>query len=150
MPLMFSNSARAGGKSLLEFLALWSLVILVIGAIGVLLHLARAAFVPVAFALVFALVVSGPVELLYRVGVPRTLAAVLILIILTAVVGVTGAAVWAPARAWIGGIPQAIEVIERKLGPAARVLEHVVAGVDPDIQSSSSSARRTEAFAMNA
>jgi predicted PurR-regulated permease PerM len=148
MPLKHSNSAPANGKSLLESLALWALVVLAIGAIGVILHLAQSAFMPVAFSLVFALVLSSPTEFLCRVGMPRTLAAVLVLVVLIALAGVLFGAVWAPARAWASAIPHTIEIIERKLGPAARVLEHVVGGVNQE--SASSSANRTVEFAMTA
>jgi predicted PurR-regulated permease PerM len=39
--------------------------------VGALLYFARVAFVPLALAALFALVLSGPVELLRCVGVPR-------------------------------------------------------------------------------
>ena len=45
----------------------------------VLLYFAHAAFIPVALALLFALVLSSPVEALNRKGLPRSLSAVLIL-----------------------------------------------------------------------
>jgi predicted PurR-regulated permease PerM len=134
----------------LESLARWAVVVLAAGAIAGLLHFAQGAFVPVAFSLVFALVLSIPVESLCRAGVSRTLAAVLILGVLIAVVGVTFAAVWAPARAWVRAIPHTIEIIEAKLGPAARVVEHVVGGAHSQFESPSSSENRTAEFAMNA
>lgn len=136
-------------KSRLESVALGTLVVLLIGGIAVLLYLARAAFVPVAFSLLFALVLSSPVEYLYRLGIPRTLGATLILMVLIGIVGVTLDAVWAPARAWITAIPHTIEVIEQKLGPVARVLERVIVAVDSDPHSASTGSRAEE-FAMNA
>ena len=147
---MNPSSARERGHSRLELLARWAVVILAIGAIGVLLHFAQRAFVPVAFSLVLALVLSSPAESLCRVGLPRTLAALLILGVLIAFAGVTFAAVWAPARAWAGAIPHTIEIIEAKLGPAARVVEHVVGGANSPFEPLSSSANRTAEFAMNA
>src|ERR1700722_10587884 len=113
-------------KTRLESLALITLVVLLIGGVAVLLYLARAAFVPIAFSLLFGLVLSSPVEWLYHCGVPRTLGATLILMVFMGIVGVTLGEVWAPARAWVTSLPQTIEVIEHKLGPVARVLEHVI------------------------
>jgi predicted PurR-regulated permease PerM len=95
------TGARPAGKSRLASLGVASLVILVIAGIGVLLYISRAAFVPVAFSLLFALVLSSPVELLYRAGVPRTLGAILILMVFIGIVGVTLNVIWAPARAWV-------------------------------------------------
>jgi predicted PurR-regulated permease PerM len=136
-------------KSRLESVALGTLIFLLIGGLAVLLYLARAAFVPVAFSLLFALVLSSPVELLHRVGMPRTIGATLILVILIGIVGVTLDAVWAPARAWITTLPHTIEVIEHKLGPVARVLEHGMVAVDSDTHAPSGSSG-AEDFAMNA
>lgn len=145
-----STGARPAGKSRLASLGVAALVILVTAGMGVLLYMARAAFVPVTFSLLFALVLSSPVELLFRAGVPRTLGAILILIVFISIVGVTLNAVWAPARAWVGAIPQTIEVMEHKLGPVARALERVAGVANPDAHALSSSANKAEEFAMNA
>ena len=52
--------------------------LIVWGAVGLLLFYAHAAFIPVALALLFGLVLSGPVEALHRIRVPRSLSAALI------------------------------------------------------------------------
>ena len=55
--------------------------LLVIGALGLLLYEAHAAFTPIALALLFALILSSPVEALHRWRVPRGVSALLILIL---------------------------------------------------------------------
>ena len=54
--------------------------LLVAGAIGLLLYFGHVAFVPVALALLLALVLSGPVEALHAWRVPRSLSAAVLLI----------------------------------------------------------------------
>ena len=51
--------------------------ILALGGFGLLLYFAHYAFIPIALALLLALVLSGPVEALYKHGVPRSLSALL-------------------------------------------------------------------------
>src|SRR5450755_2720780 len=92
------------------------LLVLVYGLCGVLLYLAQAVFIPIALAVLFALVLSSPVEALHRKGLPRTVSAVLILLIF---VGLTGFAVdqlWAPAEQWLAGAPRTVKIITEKLG----------------------------------
>jgi predicted PurR-regulated permease PerM len=51
------------------------------GAFGALLYVAHEAFIPVALALLFGLILSGPVEALHRIRVSRSLGAALILVV---------------------------------------------------------------------
>jgi predicted PurR-regulated permease PerM len=95
------------------------------------LYVGRAVFVPIAFALLFALVLSSPVEALCRRGVPRGLAAVLLLLIILLVAGVTLRLVWSPARAWIASIPHTVKVLEKTFGPVAQALERRLADSSP-------------------
>jgi predicted PurR-regulated permease PerM len=146
-----SGDTRPAGKSRLETLAFGAIAILGYGAVGMLLYLARAAFVPVAFSLLFALVLSSPVEFLRRCGVPRSIGASLILLVVTGVAGATVGAIWAPAHAWAAAAPDAIRVVEHRLGPIARVLERVVVGTNPDdTPRSASRASAADAFAVSA
>jgi predicted PurR-regulated permease PerM len=115
--------SRRPEASWLEKLGSLALVILAAGGLGGLLYIGHAAFVPVAFSVLFALVLSSPVEALHRHGMPRSLGATLILILVLAIAGLTLRAVLAPARAWLAAIPHTIEVIEHKVGPVARVME---------------------------
>jgi predicted PurR-regulated permease PerM len=96
--------------------------VLALGAVGLLLYVGHAAFIPIALALLFALILSGPVEALHRLRVPRSLSAALILIVVLA--SMTGVVdfMWAPAQQWFKSAPQTVRVIKRKLAPAAKFL----------------------------
>jgi predicted PurR-regulated permease PerM len=105
-------------------------VVLVAVLCGVLLYFSRAAFIPIALALLFALVLSSPVEAQHRQGLPRSVSAVLILMMF---LGVTGGAVnllWDPAQQWLAGAPRIVKIIEHKIGPVARVLRRIDAVSD--------------------
>jgi hypothetical protein len=52
--------------------------VIVWGALGLLLYVAHVAFIPLALALLFGLVLSAPVEALHKIRVPRSLSAALI------------------------------------------------------------------------
>ena len=62
--------------------------VLAVLAVGTLLYVAHSAFVPVALAILFALILTTPVEALHRHGVPRTAAALLILLMIVGLLGV--------------------------------------------------------------
>ena len=88
---------------------------IVAGAVGILLYFAHEAFVPVALALLFALVLSAPVEALHGLGVRRSLSATLLLgVILGAVIAVANL-ISEPAQAWFNTAPHTIKLIERKV-----------------------------------
>jgi predicted PurR-regulated permease PerM len=98
---------------------------IVCAAVGVLMYVAHVAFIPLALALLFALVLSGPVEALHKIHVPRSLSAVLILVlVLSALVGI-GALMWTPAQEWFAKAPQTMALIKKKVLPIARVVSHV-------------------------
>jgi predicted PurR-regulated permease PerM len=99
--------------------------ILVVGALGLLLYAAHAAFIPIALALLAGLILSGPVEALHRLHIPRSISAIIILVI---ALGATAAAVnlmWGPTQQWYAAAPQTMKVIKRKLNPAIKFLTHV-------------------------
>jgi predicted PurR-regulated permease PerM len=103
----------------------WPLLLLVCGLGGVLLYYAHSVFIPIALALLIALVLSSPVEALHRRGVPRSVSATLILVLL---IGLTGAAVdrlWEPAQQWLAGAPHTAKIIAQKVGPVAQVLRRI-------------------------
>src|ERR1700683_2471113 len=64
-----------------------SLRLLVALAIGTLLYFGHAAFIPIALAALFSLILTGPVETLHRIGLPRSLAATLVLVLLVSLIG---------------------------------------------------------------
>jgi predicted PurR-regulated permease PerM len=99
--------------------------VLVWGAMGLLLYVAHAAFIPIALALLVALVLSGPVEALHRIRVPRAIGAGLILMFLLASAAATVDLMWAPAQEWFAAAPQTMKVIKRKLSPATKFISHI-------------------------
>lgn len=111
------------GGSPLEKLTSIALVGLAAGGAAAILYLGHAVFIPIAFALLFALVLSTPVEALHRRGVPRGLGAVFMLLLILAAAGLMLRLVWGPARAQLAAIPHTVEILEQRLGPLAEILE---------------------------
>ena len=126
-----SGPSHPARRSPLEQLSSLALVLLAAGGIATVLYVGRAVFVPIAFALLFALVLSSPVEALHRHGVARGLAALLMFLIILLVAGVTLRLVWSPARQWIASIPHTAKVLEDTFGPVAKALEHRLADGSP-------------------
>jgi predicted PurR-regulated permease PerM len=105
-----------------EFNAAKGILVFLIGA---LLYVAHSAFVPVALAFLFALVLSSPVEALHRLGVARGLSAALILMLaLSALAGLI-ALTWTPVQDWYASAPQTLAVIQKKITPVARLMAHI-------------------------
>ena len=102
-----------------------ALLALAVCAVTALLYVCHEVFVPVALALLFALVLSSAVEALHRRGLPRSLGAVLMLLVLLTLVGVTLDAVAGPAQDWFAGLPQTMQTIERKLRPVQKQLSRI-------------------------
>jgi predicted PurR-regulated permease PerM len=94
--------------------------VLVAGAVGVLLYVGHVAFVPVALALLLALVLSGPVELLHRVGLPRGLGAALVMMLIVALAAGLTDFLSEPAQHWFAEAPHTVKVIARKVRPLAQ------------------------------
>jgi predicted PurR-regulated permease PerM len=117
------GSVSAAGKTSRKITAVR---VLVAGAIGLLLYCAHVAFVPVALALLFALVLSGPVEVLHGWRVPRSVSAAVLMI---AILGIFAAVVnflTVPAEQWFAAAPHTLRVIEKKIRP----LEQAVSRID--------------------
>jgi predicted PurR-regulated permease PerM len=94
--------------------------LLVCGAAGVLLYVAHAAFIPVALALLLALVLSGPVEALHKKRIPRSVSAVVILVIALTLIGTLGTVLWTPAQSWFARAPQTMAIVKQKISPIAK------------------------------
>jgi predicted PurR-regulated permease PerM len=99
--------------------------VLVWGALGLLLYEAHVAFVPIALALLLALVLSGPVEALHRLRVPRGVSALLILLVTLALIGATVEVLWKPAQHWFASAPQTLQTIRQRITPVARFMQHL-------------------------
>ncbi len=102
-----------------------SLRILVMGGLGVLLYFAHVAFIPIALALLLALILSSPVEALRRWHVPRGVSAALLL---TLIIGLFAALVnfaSEPAQKWFAVAPHTVRVIEKKIRPLAQLMGRI-------------------------
>jgi predicted PurR-regulated permease PerM len=99
--------------------------LLVIGAFGLLLYEAHAAFTPIALALLFALILSSPVEALHRWRVPRGVSALLIFILSLALMGGAVDFAWKPAQHWFATAPETLQTIKQRITPLARFMRHV-------------------------
>jgi predicted PurR-regulated permease PerM len=93
--------------------------------VGAALYIAHAAFVPIALALLCALILSGPVEALQRLRIPRGLSAAIILLLALATSFGVVSYVWAPAQEWFDRAPRDMETIKLKLSPIAHFVTHV-------------------------
>jgi predicted PurR-regulated permease PerM len=99
--------------------------LLVIGALGLLLYEAHAAFTPIALALLVALILSSPVEALHRWRVPRGVSALLIFIVSLALAGGAIDLVWKPAQHWFATAPETLQTIKQRITPLARFMRHL-------------------------
>jgi predicted PurR-regulated permease PerM len=94
-------------------------------AVGAILYFAAAAFIPVAIALFFALLLSPAVDGLQRLRMPRTLAAAIVMLtIILAGVAIVDA-VAGPAKEWFARAPQTIHKIELRIRPVRSVIAQV-------------------------
>ena len=94
-------------------------------AFGLLLYEAHVAFVPIALALLLALVLSSPVEALHRLHVPRGVSALLILVLTLAMIAGTIELLWTPAQHWFASAPQTLQTIRQRITPVARFMQHL-------------------------
>jgi predicted PurR-regulated permease PerM len=99
--------------------------LIVVGAFGVLLYFAHVAFIPIALALLFALVLSGPVEALHKHRVPRSVSAFVILAIALGILGGAMALLWTPAQNLYDEAPATIRTVKQKFAPIAKVVTRV-------------------------
>jgi predicted PurR-regulated permease PerM len=99
--------------------------VLVAGAVGLLLYFAHVAFVPIALALLLALVLSGPVEALHGWRVPRSISAAVLLIATVGIFAVLVNFLSAPAQTWFAAAPHTLRLIERKIRPVEQVVSRI-------------------------
>ena len=101
------------------------LKILVVAAVGTILYFAHEAFVPIALALLFFLVLSGPVEMLHSWRVPRSLSALLIMAAILGAVIALGDFISEPAQQWFASAPRTIKIIEKKVRPFEQLMARI-------------------------
>src|ERR1700720_2215082 len=102
-----------------------SVKLLVAGAIGLLLYWAHVAFVPVALALLLALVLSSPVEALHGWRVPRSISAAVLMIAILGIFAALVNFVSVPAQPGVAAAPHTLRVIERKIRPAEQIIGRI-------------------------
>jgi predicted PurR-regulated permease PerM len=102
--------------------AVW---IIAICSLALTLHLGRDALIPLGLAALVACVLSGLVETLRRRGIPRALAAAVLLALLSTAIAGTIHLVAAPAQQWLQGAPQVLRTIEHKMRPAQSLLRRL-------------------------
>lgn len=98
---------------------------LLYGAIGTLLYVGRAAFIPVALALLIFLALSGPVEALWARRVPRSLSAAIMIAAILGVIAGLANHLSEPAQKWFAAAPHTVRLIERKVRPFAQVMARI-------------------------
>jgi predicted PurR-regulated permease PerM len=94
-------------------------------ALGTVFYVAHAAIVPVCLAVLFALVLSGPVEAFHDKGVPRNLSALAILLLVIAGISGVAARTWTPAQDWFSKAPKTMQLLRQKVNPMARAISRI-------------------------
>jgi predicted PurR-regulated permease PerM len=102
--------------------ALW---ILAAAACVAMLRLGRDLLIPLLLAVLLALILSGVVERLRRIGIPRALSALLLLLVLGAVTVGMVDALSNQAHHWIESAPRVLSTIEHRVRPAQLVVRQV-------------------------
>src|SRR6202051_5237019 len=119
---LLNRIKRIGAPSPRSSVAIRLLVAL---AIGALLYFAHAVFVPIALAVLLSLLLTAPVEALHRRGLPRSVSALMVLIVLSSFIGGSVNLLWAPAQSWWASAPQTLKTIENRSRPVARLINQI-------------------------
>jgi predicted PurR-regulated permease PerM len=105
-----------------DFSAAKGILLLLVGG---LLYVGHAAFIPIALALLMALILSGPVEALHRLGMQRGLSAALILVLtLGALIGMASV-LWTPLQNGYDNAPKTLAIVQAKVRPVAKLVQHL-------------------------
>jgi predicted PurR-regulated permease PerM len=102
-----------------------SICTLAILAIGAFLYFAHEVVIPVVMAVLFALILTSPVEALHRFRVPRAVTAVALLLALLGLFSGAIDMLSAPAQKWWDSAPQTLQTIERKLQPVSKLVSQI-------------------------
>jgi len=113
---------RAGERLRLLARPLW---ILAICALVVVLRQTREALIPLVLATLVTLIFSGVVEGLRRIHVPRSVSALVLVLIGGFALGSTANAVWTPAQQWLQSAPKILRVIEHRVRPARAIMQRL-------------------------
>jgi predicted PurR-regulated permease PerM len=94
-------------------------------AVGAILYFGAVAFIPVALALFFALLLSPAVDALQRLRIPRTVAAAVVMLALLLLGAAIVDGISAPAKDWFARAPQTLRKIEQRIRPVRSVIAQV-------------------------
>jgi predicted PurR-regulated permease PerM len=94
-------------------------------AIGALLYSARAAFIPIALAVLFSLLLTPPVEALHERGLSRSASALLVMFVLAGLVCGSVNLLWSPAQRWWNSAPATLKMVEQRSRPLALLISRV-------------------------
>ncbi len=89
------------------------------------LRACREALVPIILAILLSLMLSGLVEGLRRIRIPRGVSATLLLLLGGVALAGTVDALWAPAQEWAQSAPRVMREIEHKVRPARAVVQRM-------------------------
>ena len=105
----------------------WSrpLWIIAICCLLVVARLGREAFIPLGLALLVAFILSGVVETLKQIHVPRAMSAALLLLLFAAGLVATIETVATPAQQWLQNSPRILRTIDHKVRPAQSMLRRL-------------------------
>ncbi|HKT71431.1 MAG TPA: AI-2E family transporter [Steroidobacteraceae bacterium] len=92
---------------------------------GAVLYFGHEVFAPVALALLFSIILSTAVEALHRRGLPRVVGGFLLLLALIATLGVVADALYEPAQQWLSSAPRTLQIIEKKVRPAEKLMHRL-------------------------
>jgi predicted PurR-regulated permease PerM len=92
-------------------------------ALGAVLYLGRAVFLPLTLALMLSFVFNPLVRLLHRIHVPKELASALVVLGLVGGIGAAAVQLSAPASDWATRLPQTLLTIEHKVQPLRRPVD---------------------------
>lgn len=94
------------------------------------LRLGRDVLVPLVFGVLLALVLSGIVESLRRLRIPRGFSALVLLLAIAVGLGGVLDAVWPPALQWMENAPRIMRTIEHRIRPAQAIVQRIDALAD--------------------
>ena len=89
------------------------------------LRASREALIPLILAILLSLMLSGLVEGLRRVRIPRGVSATFLLLLGGVALAGTIDALWAPAQEWVQSAPRVMREIEHKVRPARAVVQRM-------------------------
>lgn len=111
---------------------LWqvALIGLFVLAVFAALYVASALFIPIALAILFRLLLMPPVRKLARVGLPRAVAAGLVVLLFVGLLGGAAAGLAAPATAWMERGPTTMIMLRMRLAEIRKPLEDIRAATE--------------------